>query len=521
MIKEPFSSLLNGNYSLDSLELAAIQHEIEAETLAIDKIQSTIIDLQLQLEEHEARRQDYKTLLSPLRRGVVPPEILGEVFRYAIEPLYPVDRVGLVCKSWRDIALTTPSLWQTVVMLPSDAPINVKRLRTCTARAGTLPKTVRIIESNGRYRCECRDSESEVDSCRLASPELVRFFTDGPVLDNVDLRSPTHHCLDRLFGLLKSDKNTLTRSWDSIRHLALKVGDWSTPTHGLEWQFLHNLPPVSSLFLDTPWLPDVPGDALPALPSLDCLTSLHMVGDWPNSWILRNLRNCPNLEEVVLNSKESERQDDVWTEGRTLVSLPKLQVLRFQHMATHGEDARILQWLRMPSLRILELSYEIPEPFADQEEDPDTPGKVQLYRDMLRMLSGADGVVDLQQLRLEYFPITAKGLLRILGALPSLISLELATHIGSDRKFFKMAREIETPLLPQLRHLKIQDTCDVFDPDDVCEFLRQRKATATEASPDCVERLDMAVNRYNRNSLHLDESVRAMRGMGILVNIVP
>ncbi|KAF6744921.1 hypothetical protein DFP72DRAFT_1176549, partial [Ephemerocybe angulata] len=427
MIKEQFSNLLHGNYSLDPLELAAIQREIEAETLAIDKVQSAIVDLQLQLEAHEAKRQDYKTLLSTLRRGVVPPEILGEVFRYAIEPACPVNRVGLVCKSWRDIALTTPSLWQAVVMFPSDAPINVNKLQTWTARAATLPKTVRIVGSNERYRCLCR--RSEVDNCRLAFPELIRFIFDGPVLDQVSLQCHTHHCLDRLFGLLRSDKNTLSRSWDSIRHLALQIDSWSIPTHthGLVRQFLHNLPPVSSLFLDTPWLPDsdVPSEILPALPPLDCLTSLHIAGNWPNSWVLRNLRSCPNLEEVILNSKQSERVDDIWTEGRTLVSLPKIQVLRFQHMATHGEDARILGWLRMPALRILELSYEIPHPFTVQEEDPDTPGKVKLYHDMLRMLSGVDAVVDLQQLRLVYFPITAKGLLHILGVLPSLTFLEL------------------------------------------------------------------------------------------------
>ncbi|KAF6744933.1 hypothetical protein DFP72DRAFT_927220 [Ephemerocybe angulata] len=512
MIKEPFSTLLNGNYSLDSLELDAIQHEIEAETLAIDQIQSAIIDLQLQIEEHEARRKVYKTLLSPY--AVV-------FFRYAIEPHYPVNRVGLVCKSWRDIALTTPSLWQTVIAPSGDAPINVGKLQAWTARAGTLPKTVGIVGLNRRsFNCACH-LESEVDICRLASPELVRFLTDGPVLDAVSLRCYTHYCLNRLFArVAKSDESTLARSWDSIRHMSLKINEWSTPAHGLQWQFLHNLPPVSSLFLDTPGQPDVPSETLPAMPPLDSLTTLHIVSDWPNSWILRNLATCPNLEEVILNSKEFERQDDVWTEGRTLVSLPKLQVLRFQHMATHGEDLRILRWLRMPSLRILELSYEIPEPFADREEDPDTPDKVQLYRDMLRMLSGADRVVDLQQLRLVYFPITAKGLLRILGVLPSLTFLELVTHIGSDKKFFEMAREVETPLLPHLRHLKIHDTCDVFYPNDVCEFLRQRKATATEASPDCVERLDMALNRY-RNSPRLDESVRALRGMGILVNIVP
>ncbi|KAF6765425.1 hypothetical protein DFP72DRAFT_203384 [Ephemerocybe angulata] len=518
MIKESFSHLLGGNYSLDSLEIASIQHEVDAETLAIDTLQLAIDELQLKLKSHESKRQDYKSLLSPLRRGVVPPEILGEIFRYAVEP-YPVNRVGLVCKSWRAIALTTPSLWKTVeTTTPSDAPVNVKKLQTWTARSGTLPKRVEITGLDARYQCQCHQIDQDI--CRLASPELIRFLTNGPVLDEVTIQCHSHHCLDRLFGLIKGDENALSRSWDSIRHLALEIEEWAAPIPELEWRCLNNLPPVSSLWLELPPDPMLPSDILPALPSLDGLTGLHIVCDWPNLWILRNLRSCRNLEKVVLDSTQSARMDDVFTEVPTPVLLPKLEVLRFRQMGTRGEDTRMLRYLRMPALRTLELQYQ-DYPDDDEEEALDTPDKLELYRDILRMLSGADRVVDLKQLHLEYLPITSKGLLRILAILPSLTFLELA-KIDVDRELFAIAREVDKPLLPRLRHLKIHDNCGAFDVDDVCQYLAGRKASATEVGPDCVERLDMAVSRqWLPRGTRPDESVQAMelRAVGVLVNV--
>ncbi|KAF6765398.1 hypothetical protein DFP72DRAFT_867695 [Ephemerocybe angulata] len=518
MIKESFSHLLDGNYSLDSLEIASIQHEVDAETLVIDRLQLAIDELQLKLKSHESKRQDYKSLLSPLRRGVVPPEILMEIFRYAVEP-YPLNWVALVCRSWRAIALTTPSLWQTVeTTIPSDTPVNVKKLQTWTARSGTLPKRVKITGLDGRYQCQCHQFDEDI--CRLASPELIRFLTNGPVLDEVTIQCHSHHCLDRLFGLIKSEENALSRSWDSIRHLALEIEDWEMPNSGLEWPFLNNLPSVSSLLLETPWLPTVPSENLPALPPLHCLTKLHIVGDWPNFWILRNLRNCRNLEEVVLDSTQSARPDEGFTEVLTPVLLPKLQVLRFRQMSNRGEDTRILRRLRMPALRTLELQYQ-DDPDDDDEEGPDTPDESELYSDILRMLSGADCVVDLQQLHLEYLPITSKGLLRILAILPSLTFLELA-KVDVDRELFEIAREVDKPLLPLLRHLKIHDNCGAFDVDDVCQYLEGRKASATEVGPDCVERLDMTFNKnWSPRGSRPDESIRAMelRGVGVLVNI--
>ncbi|KAF6744934.1 hypothetical protein DFP72DRAFT_927222 [Ephemerocybe angulata] len=522
MIKESFSHLLNGNYSLDSLEMASIQHEVDAETLAIDALQLAIDELQLKLKSHESKRQDYKALLSPLRRGVVPPEILGEIFRYALEP-YPVNDVGLVCKSWRAIALTTPSLWQTVEMpTPSDAPVNVKKLQTWTARAGMLPKRVNITGLDARYQCQCHQIDEDI--CRLASPELIRFLTNGPVLDEVTIQCHSHHCLDRLFGLIKSDENALSRSWDSIRHLALEIEEWAAPTPEPEWWCLNNLPPVSSLLLEFPPDPIFPGDILPALPSLDGLTSLHIVCDWPNRWILRNLRSCRNLEEVVLDSTQSARMDGFFTDVPTPVLLPKLQVLRFLQMENRGEDTRILRYLRMPALRTLELQYQEYQDYQDEDdedESPDTPDKLELYRDILRMLSGADRVVDLKQLHLEYLPITSKGLLRILAILPSLTFLELA-KIDVDRELLAIAREVDKPLLPLLRHLKIHDNRGAFDVDDVCQYLAGRKASVTEVGPDCVERLDMAVSRqWLPRGTRPDESGQAMelRGVGVLVDI--
>src|SRR3984885_8964598 len=66
-------------------------------------------------------RQMLVTLLSPVRR--LPPELLGEIFRYCLPQNYhekgahkAVMLPSHVCKHWRDVALSTPTLWTNVVL---------------------------------------------------------------------------------------------------------------------------------------------------------------------------------------------------------------------------------------------------------------------------------------------------------------------------------------------------------------------------------------------------------------------
>ncbi|KIM75160.1 hypothetical protein PILCRDRAFT_79293, partial [Piloderma croceum F 1598] len=87
------------------------------------KTNSSISRLDLQINDLLNRRRalcNYRqmlvTLLSPIRR--LPHELLGEIFRYCLPRNYhkkgahkAVMLPSHVCKHWRDVALSTPTLW--------------------------------------------------------------------------------------------------------------------------------------------------------------------------------------------------------------------------------------------------------------------------------------------------------------------------------------------------------------------------------------------------------------------------
>jgi len=86
------------------------------------------------------------TLLSPVRR--LPPELLGEIFRYCLPQNYhekgahkAVMLPSHVCKHWRDVALSTPTLWTNVVLHVTNETFESRAALVTTwfARSGGLP----------------------------------------------------------------------------------------------------------------------------------------------------------------------------------------------------------------------------------------------------------------------------------------------------------------------------------------------------------------------------------------------
>ncbi|KAJ7737089.1 hypothetical protein B0H16DRAFT_1379746, partial [Mycena metata] len=83
-----------------------------------------------QLEKHRAMLLDHRERtrapLSPLRR--MPPEVLGEIFLWTMDPVLDRLRQGRIdtsrspwlltqiCSPWRSVAVSTPSLWSQVTI---------------------------------------------------------------------------------------------------------------------------------------------------------------------------------------------------------------------------------------------------------------------------------------------------------------------------------------------------------------------------------------------------------------------
>ncbi|KAK1229853.1 hypothetical protein PQX77_007071 [Marasmius sp. AFHP31] len=95
-------------------ELAGYQAEIH-------RLQTTIYAIESKRDRLKKTAELYKTLLSPIH--AMPSEILTIIFKFCCETnvmepwsLPPALRLATVCGRWRDITLSTPSLWTSILI---------------------------------------------------------------------------------------------------------------------------------------------------------------------------------------------------------------------------------------------------------------------------------------------------------------------------------------------------------------------------------------------------------------------
>lgn len=130
----------------------------------IDAIQDEIFHLEEQIEALRAknraakrRARKYRGVLSPLRS--LPPELLSEIFLRTPDPdelstafitVFPIPLPLLhVCRKWRNVALTTPGLWNIFTVrsyrpLPEQWGIPRERVESWLTRSKTLPLQVNL-----------------------------------------------------------------------------------------------------------------------------------------------------------------------------------------------------------------------------------------------------------------------------------------------------------------------------------------------------------------------------------------
>ncbi|KAF6761098.1 hypothetical protein DFP72DRAFT_1089783 [Ephemerocybe angulata] len=544
-IDERFTHLLNGKYPLEPHEVASIQDAIETETLAITKLELAISKLQQEVTEHESKRKAYESFLSPLRRGLLPQEILGEIFGFALglpgkltRNSNELKRLCLVCKSWRHAALARPALWARVSLhARTEHPPDMEKVRGWMQRSGTVPKKLAIRVSGDHCTDDFRGR-----ACPLAFQGLAAFLADGPALDELSLKGQSDKCLEQLIDLVKHDqlnRNTPVQPWGTIRSLTLGMVKFQSSGTQSSWRILDDLPPLTSLSLTFPNLLWHSNELLPNRPlPFASLTSLTLRCDWPAVWILRNLENSNNLEDLVLDSHQVFRGDeDTFAQAKPIL-LPKLRTLHFRHMISFSFDTQILQRLRMPSLERIDLGFNADESEIDRFPELDS-SRQNLYQDIKAMTQGVNCVSSLQTLRLgEEFGISSAGLLRILKLLPSLSGIVdfninwLPTHpsgqrgtgivdfnidnVATDPDLFERAGCTKS-LLPRLRTLEINDGYGDFDPADVCAYLIKRKDSATEEAPDYFEAFIMSTAFDDPHNA--DESAEKLRRRGVRVDI--
>ncbi|KAF5335192.1 hypothetical protein D9611_010918 [Ephemerocybe angulata] len=454
--------LLNNRTALDPLEIESIRHEVHVRTQAIER-------LQLELQNLESERAAWQSLLSPLRRNSIPPEILGEIFGYVVDSIKPrrsqVNLLCRVCKVWRDVALGIPSLWAQLDDIEVQNKLDVAKFHTWLSRAGNAGK---VLSIEGQYW-------HPDHVCPFAASAVQELLSKGPCFNSLSLKCKSLECFTKL---LRSTPNhgapPFAASFNSLQSISLGFAHW--PSSPDAWQLLDHLPPVTSLALDLPE-PDYehsdnPESPLPQSIFTANLTKLCIKSTWPVAWILDIAEVCINLESLVLEYGTGTTDEDVQIPSGEIL-LPKLRSLELREMSVYQESTHILRYLEVPSLKELQIVYY----GYDQAllEELSHPEMEDFCADMLSLVSGSNAVTELHYLRLENLPIAAASLYDILSAFPSLRHLVL-DNVQSDSSLFRY-RDIgdEPPLFLDLEVLEMLYAPPSFDPKDICSFFNKKK----------------------------------------------
>ncbi|KAJ7685696.1 hypothetical protein DFH06DRAFT_1159159 [Mycena polygramma] len=332
----------------------------------------------------------------PERSDLLPPEILAEIFIRCLPDGYfvlpdlttaPLILCG-ICRRWRDVALTTPTLWSSLfVDFDGMGETKAQRAEMWLSRAGGSPLSIcsRGIPGGSLLRTLIRLSQQwrrievhwdmSVDSASDLFPADGRF----PSLERLDISIAGHLSL---------------REAPRLREVSI---------------YLHN--PQIQL----PWH------------QLTALRCYYL----PGSSCLEILRKSPNL------------LDGTFSFTGDLSGLPPsiLQHNNLQHLDLHTREQvgdaplPILNCLRIPSLKSLTLKF------------PYYPGTLPVDISPFRSFV-SQSFCELSTLALSYIQTTPDDLIECLKATPSLVCLKLVPHVAIDIIFARLTGQID--FLPKL-----------------------------------------------------------------------
>ncbi|KAF6765389.1 hypothetical protein DFP72DRAFT_1162350 [Ephemerocybe angulata] len=489
MDQDRFAHLFADNITLNPLELESVRHEIEARTTAIHQ-------LELQIGVLKAEREKYQTLLSPLRRNLLPPEILGEIFAFSVStsPKFSWDHqlntLCLVCKQWRAAALVKPALWAEVGWVCIDAPQNldVGKVGVWLSRSGKVKKSLRIVGDHGA---------EDGPACPLLHSELRSLLVDGPPLDDLSLSCTYAECLEAVLSGIQST-SAKSQSCDSIHSLTLGMERASVMSFGRVCRILDRFPTLRALSLDpSEYYEFIHDGELPESLPFGNLTTLSITCDWPEALVLGILRNCAGLETLTLDTQGCPRSYNPSYPHYLPILLPKLRTLQLKEVDLSSRDTEILRYLRAPSLHTLDVGF-----YPLDRLDPDEDNVTDIGFDIASLVNERPNrTTNLQHLRFESLAITSQGLYHILSALPTLTHLTLE-RLESDSRLFRDAHTFGTKLLPRLKTLKIHNASELFKfkYSDVYAYLKMRKEGVTAESPDYLEEVELTVPFERRDS---------------------
>ena len=284
------------------------------------------------------RRRFYSAILSPIRR--VPPEIWAEIFQYELADMFVFSAV---CQMWRHAALSSPRLWNIVMIDLEDTFHNDLKgpeldfITTWIGRSKTVPISVCLFYEVNKFRKE---------------KEAVKILSVIPAKERWKNLHVGPRCLKPLFH----PKSVSQNQWDMLQELSIVSNTiFYDPIHD---PHSTSKCPVSLL-------------ALYSLRKLtvkipDCVSTDYLIAPWAQLVYLHMdgtcsrlqdylgiLGECTNLEEGLIYIQ------DVYHPS-TASSLPteRIGLHKLRSFLVSGSDnvSTILKYFRLPALENLYLS---------------------------------------------------------------------------------------------------------------------------------------------------------------------
>ncbi|KAK7054702.1 hypothetical protein VNI00_003165 [Paramarasmius palmivorus] len=118
--RSPYQNLLQTNYAPSLDEISEIKELIQKPEEDLRTLNEKIAQLQVERDKLQSFVNEHQALLSPARR--LPRDVLAEIFLQCLPrdhlPVRSVAEAPLlltnICRSWREIAITTPRLWRAI-----------------------------------------------------------------------------------------------------------------------------------------------------------------------------------------------------------------------------------------------------------------------------------------------------------------------------------------------------------------------------------------------------------------------